>query len=69
MGVFGAYSSFILAGCGSVGGSGSGAGGEGAVPLGEGSIIYDPSSNHLANYVASDGSILDFWAQTDGMAA
>ena len=58
--ILGAYFSLILLGCGSDGGGG------GAAPVGEGSIIYDPSSNHVANYVASDGSILDFYAQTDG---
>ena len=59
--------SFILGGCGSGGGSegGDGGGGEGEVPVETGSIIFDPSSNHVVNYTSYDGSILDFWAQTD----
>ena len=58
---------FLMLGCGGSGGGSDGddGGGEGEAPIGEGSIIHDPSSSHIANYTASDGSILDFWAQTD----
>lgn len=67
--ILGISFSFILGGCGSGGSSGGedggGGGGGGEPPVAEGSIIYDPSSNHVANYTAFDGSILDFWAQAD----
>ena len=58
---------FLMLGCGGSGGGSDGddGGGEGETPIGEGSIIHDPSSSHVANYTAADGSILDFWAQTD----
>jgi hypothetical protein len=58
---------FLMVGCSVSGGGSDGddGGGEGEAPIGEGSIIYDPSSSHVANYTAFNGSILDFWAQAD----